>query len=122
MPPAADTASLSSSRFAACRMAAVATATSRSAPTSRATFAWVRTTSAVSSIFSLGIVPSPLRRLLPMRVNARWFTSSRSCPLSASATSSLVVLLPMSMQAQIKRAGGVRARDAKRPRTRGKGP
>ena len=48
--------------------------------------------------------PSP--RLLPMRVNARWATSSRSLPSPASATSSRVVLLPMSMQAQIKPMGG----------------
>ena len=41
-----------------------------------------------------------------MRVNARWATSSRSRPLAASATSSRVVLLPMSMQAQIKQCAG----------------
>ena len=40
------------SRLGALRMAAVATATICSAPTSRATLAWVRTTSAVSAIFS----------------------------------------------------------------------
>ena len=38
-----------------------------------------------------------------MRVKARWVTSSRRLPFPASATSSRVVLLPMSMQAQIKR-------------------
>jgi hypothetical protein len=59
------------------------------------------TTSAVSAIFSAGIAP-PASTLFPIRVNARWVTSSRSCPLPVSATSSLVVLLPMSMQAQIR--------------------
>ena len=87
----------------------MATATICSAPTSRATVAWVRTTSAVSSILSAGIAP-PTRRLLPIRVKARWVTSSRSCPLPASATSSRVVLLPMSMQAQIKQWRGCELR------------
>ncbi len=119
VPPASSTASTSCSRLGALRIAAVATATICSAPSSFATATWVRTTSAVSSIFSWGI-PPPLRMLLPMRVKARWVTSSRSAPSPASATSSRVVLLPMSMQAQIKQ-WGERAPDARRPRTRGTG-
>src|SRR5215207_2407949 len=109
MPPASSTASSSSSRLGALRIAAVATANTCSAPTCRATLACVRTTSAVSAILAGGIAP-PVFRLLPMRVNARCVTSSRSCPSFASATSSLVVLLPMSIQAQIKVA--IRARSA----------
>ena len=105
-------------RLGALRMAAVATATICSAPTSRATLACVATTSAVSAIFSAGIAP-PWPRLLPIRVKARWVTSSRSCPSPASATSSRVVLLPMSMQAQIKCRTAGRARGARRPRTPG---
>ena len=57
IPPASCTALTSSSRFFAVRIAAVATATTCSAPTSLATAAWVRTTSAVSAIFSAGIWP-----------------------------------------------------------------
>ncbi len=116
--PLRSTALCSSSRLGALRIAAVATATICSAPTSRATAAWVATTSAVSAIFSAGIAP-PRSRLLPIRVKARWVTSSRSCPLPASATSSRVVLLPMSMQAQIKPWSGERAPGARRPRTPG---
>ena len=96
-------------------MAAVATATMCSAPTSVATAACVRTTSAVSAIFAAGIT-APFPRLLPMRVNARWVTSSLSLPSPASATSRRVVLLPMSMQAQIKK-WAVPRRGARRPRT-----
>ena len=81
-------------------MAAVATATSSVAPSSRAARAWRSTTSTVSSIFAGGITPS-LRDALPSRVNARSVISSRSDPVSASATSRRVVLLPMSMQPQI---------------------
>ncbi len=77
MPPAASTALSSASRLGALRIAAVATATICSAPTSRATLAWVATTSAVSRIFSAGMEPL-VARLLPIRVNARWVTSSRS--------------------------------------------
>ena len=120
MPPASSTAASSSSRLGALRIAAVATATICSAPTSRATLAWVRTTSAVSAIFSDGIAPVEAM-LLPIRVKARWVTSSRSCPFPASATSSRVVLLPMSMQAQIKQWTGERAPGARRPRTPGTG-
>ena len=105
IPPACLTASSSCSRLGALRIAAVATATICSAPTSRATFACVATTPAVSVILSVGIEPVDAR-LFPMRVKARWVTSSRSWPLPASATSSLVVLLPMSIQAQIKRVDG----------------
>ena len=77
-----------------------------------------RTTSAVSAILSAGIEPVEAM-LFPMRVKARWVTSSRSCPSPASATSSRVVLLPMSMQAQIKRWTAERAPGARRPRTPG---
>ena len=115
IPPASWTALTSSSRLRAVRIAAVATATMSFAPTSPATAACVRTTSAVSAIFSAGIT-LPLPRLLPMRVKARCVTSSRSRPSPASATSSRVVLLPMSMQAQIKQ-WGVRPRGARHPRT-----
>ena len=114
-PPAFSTASTKSPRLRAVRMAAVATATMCSAPTSRATDVWVRTTSAVSAIFCGGIMP-PSWRLFPMRVNARCATSSRSRPSPASATSSRVVLLPMSMQAQIKQSGAPPL-GARRPRT-----
>ena len=99
--PSPEMAVSSSSRLGALRMAAVATVTIRWAPTSRATFACVATTSAVSAIFAAGMAP-PAPRLLPIRVKARCVTSSRSRPSPASATSSRVVLLPMSMQAQIK--------------------
>jgi hypothetical protein len=75
VPPASSTASTSSWRLGALRIAAVATATICSEPSSLATATWVRTTSAVSAILSAGIAP-PLPRLLPMRVNARWVTSS----------------------------------------------
>ena len=97
IPPAASTASASSSRLGAPRIAAVATVTISPAPASRAMRAWLATTSAVSAIFSAGMAP-PLERLFPMRVKARSVTSSRRRPSSTSATSSLVVLLPMSMQ------------------------
>ena len=126
MPPASSTAPTRSSRLDALRIAAVATATISSAPTSRAHAACARTTSAVSAIFSAGIEP-PSRRLRPMRVNARWVTSSRSPSSPASATSRRVVLLPISMQAQIKgdraavclAATAAPAPGAMRPRTRG---
>src|SRR4051794_18537602 len=113
VPPASSTAGASSSRFAASRIAAVATATHSTAPTSLAIRHWLATTSAVSSIFAAGISP-PSRRLLPIRVNARWVTISRSLPLRRSATSSRVVLLPMSMQARTTRtvASGVLHDDA----------
>ena len=98
--------SRSSSRLRRVRIAAVATATICSAPTSRATVAWVR-----DHLGGLGDLlrrdrAAPLPRLFPIRVKARWVTSSRSCPSPASATSSRVVLLPMSMQAQIKQWRG----------------
>ena len=118
IPPASCTALTSWSRLGAVRIAAVATATMFFAPTSFATAACVRTTSAVSAIFSSGISP-PFPRLFPIRVNARCATSSRSRPSPASATSRRVVLLPMSMQAQIKQ-WGVRLRGATRPRTPGR--
>ena len=51
-------------------------------------------------IFFAGIVSSR-RRPLPMRVNARWRSSSRRRPSAGSATSSRVVFEPMSMQPQI---------------------
>ena len=38
-------------------------------------------------------------RFVPMRVKVRCWSSSRSCPSAASATSSRVVFEPMSMQA-----------------------
>ena len=67
----------------------------------------------------LGGIAPPFARLLPIRVKARWVTSSRSRPPSTSATSSRVVLLPMSMQAQIKPWTAAPARGARRPRTPG---
>src|ERR671914_923663 len=117
--PACSTAASSSWRFGALRMAAVATVTTCSAPTSRATFSCSATTSAVSAILAAGIAP-PASTLFPIRVKARCVTSSRSWPLPVSATSRRVVLLPMSMQAQIKgddhpcaagRAGCLRRRE-----------
>jgi hypothetical protein len=114
MPPAASTALTSSSRLPAVRIAAVATATICSAPTSLATAACVRTTSAVSAIFSAGM-RAPFPMLFPILVKARCVTSSRNLPSPASATRSRVVLLPMSMQAQIKQ--GVLQGGGRRPRT-----
>ena len=60
---------------------------------------WAATTSATSSIVASGIAPAASIRL-PMRVNARSWSTATSRPCAASATSSRVVFDPMSMQAQ----------------------
>ena len=81
------------------RMAAVATTRIRSAPALRAVESWSATTDATSSTDSAG--RAPVRRSSrPRRVNAFAVSTSRRCPPSTSATSTRVVLDPMSMQAQ----------------------
>jgi len=67
------------------------------APAASASCRWEATTSATSSILARGI-SSPGFMPLPMRVNARrWSTSARR-PSTASARSTRVVFDPMSMQ------------------------
>ena len=92
-------ASASAPPLRAWRIAAVATAMTSIAPSSRARRNWARTTSTTSPILASGSVPSR-GTPRPMRVKARaWCTSTRRSP-SHSATSSRVVFEPMSMQAR----------------------
>src|SRR5215213_5613522 len=103
-PPASRIAAANSSWLTAARMAAVATTRSASAPSCSTIRRCSPTTRATSSIFSRGM-PPPLSPL-PMRVNARRWSTSRSRPSSTSATSTRVVFEPMSMQAQSIRLRG----------------
>ena len=90
-----------SSRLTAARMQAVATTRTRSAPAVAARATCSATTRETSSIFSWGI-----SGLVPIRVNARrWSTSSRR-PSFTSATSTRVVFVPMSTHAQTIEALG----------------
>ena len=103
-PARSAIARVKSSWLAASRIAAVATARIVSVPSSRARRTCVATTSATSRIFFGGILSSAWRPL-PIRVNARWRSSSRRRPSAGSATSSRVVFEPMSMQPQIMTPG-----------------
>ena len=67
-------------------------------PSSRARRTCVATTSTTSRDLLAPGSCRRARRPLPIRVNARWRSSSRSRPSAGSATSSRVVFEPMSMQ------------------------
>src|SRR5436190_18911102 len=102
-PPWSRSAAVNSTALAAPRIAAVATTRSVAHPISSTIARCCATTRATSAIFSPGISP-PLRPLA-MRVNSRRWSTSERCPASTSATSTRVVLEPMSMQAQSIRRG-----------------
>ena len=76
-------------------MAAVATTRTPAAPASRASATCSATTAATSAIFS-----GAISGCMPMRVNARCCSTSVRRPSCTSATSTRVVFVPMSMQAQ----------------------
>ena len=92
-PAARSTAPRSSSPFSASRTAAVPSRAIPSTPICVASAASAPTTWAVSVIFSGETWPPA-----PMRVKIRRADSARTRPSLTSATSSRVVLLPMSMQ------------------------
>ena len=98
-PPCARMASQNSSRLAARRITAVATARMLDAPACSASACCSATTPAVSAIRAAGIVP-PGARPRPRRVNARRCRTSVRPPGRASATSTRVVFVPISMQPQ----------------------
>ena len=97
VPQPASIAAASAWRSVAWRTAAVATIRSETASSSRAWRAWRATIDATSAISSGP--SSPFTHSLK-RVNARSETTSCRREAPASATSSRVVLEPMSMQAQ----------------------
>ncbi len=84
------------------RIAAVATTRTCSAPSRFAVATWAATTAATSAIFA-----SAIRAPAPIRVKARSWWRSTSRPPSASATSTRVVFVPMSTQAQTMKARGI---------------
>ena len=105
-PPSARMAAQNSSRFAALRITAVATVRTVAAPAWRASANCSATTAAFSAMRVAGMLPPGIIPL-PRRVNARrWSTSTRR-PSCASATSTRVVLVPMSMQPQSMRAAAM---------------
>ena len=102
-PPWRSISAQNSSRFAALRMTAVATVRIAAAPAWRASATCSATTVAVSAIRVAGIVP-PAVNPRPSRVKARRCSTSVRTPSCASATSTRVVFVPISMQPQSMRA------------------
>ena len=95
-PASRSTAAHSAARLTAWRIAAVATACTRSAPQSRATAAWAATTDASTAIVSASISP---RVPGTSGTNMRRASNSRRPAPARSATSSRVVFEPISMHA-----------------------
>ena len=87
-------------------MTAVATVLIGDAPASRASACWAATTSAISAKRSSGMAWPGLSPR-PRRVNARRCSTSVRRPSRASATSTRVVFVPMSMQPHSMRAGAM---------------
>ena len=103
-PPCSQIAAQNSSRLAARRITAVATVRIVGAPACSASASCSATTLAVSAIRAAGISP-PACSPRPRRVNARRCSTSVRRPSRASATSTRVVFVPMSMQPQSMRCG-----------------
>ena len=99
-------AAQNSSWLAARRITAVATARIGAAPARSASASCSATTIAVSAMRAAGIIP-PACRPRPKRVKARRCSTSVSRPSLASATSTRVVFVPMSMQPQSMGAGAM---------------